>query len=130
MTALVLEDSIDRIDEFRKRLYNFKQVHYTDNAQNCIYLLKNNKYDIVFLDHDLENNAYVDINYKNTGSEVARWINENYDNFINKDSLFILHTLNAVGSENMNKLIKNSFRIPFVWVENVFKKNIVVNNDN
>lgn len=127
MNSLVLEDSIDRISEFKKRLFNFKQT-YTDSALNAIYLIENNKYDIIFLDHDLDNNAYVDLNDKNTGSEVARWIGNNKDN-INKDTYIIIHSLNTVGANYMKSIIPNSIYIPFVWTENVFNNKIKVLSD-
>lgn len=123
MTALVLEDDINRISQFRKVLFNYKTT-YTDSASNCIYLLEHNKYDLIFLDHDLDNRVFVNIDEKNTGSEVARWINLNYNNFLNKDSIIIVHSLNDVGSTNMIKLIPNSKYVPLIWIKTVFDTNI------
>ena len=128
MTALVLEDDIERISKFRKCLFNF-QTTYVDSAENCIYMLKNNKYDFIALDHDLGGQVFVPTDEKNTGSEVARWINNNYDNFINKESIIAVHSLNLPAAQNMLDLIPNSKHIPFLWLESVFKTNIKLNND-
>ena len=122
MKILVLEDDIERIRQFRnsfKSLTGIKEIHYCDMASNCVELLKKEKYGLIFLDHDLGGEMFVDTQNKNTGSEVARWIEQNP---LENGQQVIIHTANPAGAKYMTQLIKNSVHIPFVWVEEVFKK--------
>jgi len=49
----------------------------TQTAAQCIEQLKSATWDIVFLDHDLEGEIYVDSSRDDCGMEVVRWIVEN-----------------------------------------------------
>lgn len=118
---LVLEDSRFRVEWFNKNLAPYiESIEYTDNALHCISLLSMNKYDLVMLDHDLENNAYVDVEEKNTGSTVAKYI-ASEDNLLNKDTTVIIHSLNTVGANNMISFVKTAEHIPFGGFEFKFK---------
>lgn len=122
MKILVLEDNIERIKQFRdsfKNLTDVEQVVYCDNAQNCIELLKKEKYSLIFLDHDLGGDAFVDIQNKNTGSEVARWIEQNP---LEVGQQVVIHSSNPIGAQYMKNLIKNSICIQYVWMDEIFIK--------
>ncbi len=116
MNILILED-----DE--KRIINFKQnfigrdcnVTYVETAIDAINKIKENTFDLLFLDHDLGGEVYVPIEGTNTGSEVARYLNKNPIK-----AIVIIHSLSGFGKENMLKLIEGSMYIPFVWQEKVF----------
>lgn len=74
-------------------------------ASEAIEKLKANSYEIVFLDHDLGGEVYVDsFGEKETGYTVAKWI---VDNEI-KIPLIVLHSLNSQGSNNQARLLKNA----------------------
>jgi len=122
MKILVLEDDISRIKQFRESfqfLTEIARVDYCDTAENCIELLKKEKYSLIFLDHDLGGQVYVDTNDKNTGSEVARWIEQNP---LESGQQVIIHTCNPAGAKYMKDLISDSVHIPFVWVYETFIK--------
>ena len=84
-------------------------------ASECIYKLEKNKYDFVFLDHDLNDQEMVNsFTEEETGYTVAKWISENKPEI----GLIIVHSLNPAGSENMASLLKASgyfvTKIPFL----------------
>lgn len=117
---LILEDDYFRIKHFKKRLIGkFEVLDIVDKASDCIKKLSKNKYDLIFLDHDLDNDQFVPTKHSNTGSEVARWFLENPKNE-NWNSTIILHSLNPTGRKFMKSSIPNSFEIPFVWKEEIF----------
>ena len=111
MNMLILEDDNGRIDQFRKNLIGHKVIT-TDQAHECIDLLKEHEWDILFLDHDLGGEAFVNSDNKNTGAEVARFLNEHPKY---KPEIVIVHSLNPVGAKLMTDLITGSRRIPYAW---------------
>lgn len=125
MKALLLEDDKNRIKEFVQRFLD-KQWSWdaVDTANQCIEKLKTVKYDIIFLDHDLGGETYVDLSNKNTGSEVARFWNKTEN--INKDSIVIVHSYNNYGALYMTDSIKGSHYAPGIWIESIFNANIIV----
>lgn len=133
---LILEDNFERIEQFKERIFEFKDKNniqvlttITDSAKDCIILLKNNEYNLVFLDHDLGGEVYVDTDNKNTGSEVARFLAEKNSYYLNmhKKTKFIIHSFNPSGVKNMLNLIKNSSYIPMIWTKETFHNNIKYN---
>ena len=128
---LVLEDDPNRIAEFKNRfkdlnmLGNVKvEAEFTEMADECISLLKTNTYDVIFLDHDLGGETYVDPDNKNTGSEVARFINSSDIDFGNL--IVIIHSMNTPAANSMKILIEekisNTFYVVGIWFDEVFKK--------
>lgn len=104
----VLEDDITRIKWFSRELNGKFKITYTDKAETAIYLLNNNKYDIMFLDHDLGGEQMVDVKEFNTGSTVAEEINK-----LKIDVPVILHSFNVTGLANMKRLIPHAEILPF-----------------
>jgi CheY-like chemotaxis protein len=126
MRALILEDDKERHKQFKQRMLEIGCVYdLVETASSAIDLLKTKKYDIIFLDHDLGGEVYVSEQEKNTGSEVARYLNQN-----TVQSIVIIHSLNPSGSEYMQSLIPGSHRIPFVWTFEVFHKYVKASNEN
>ncbi len=70
--VFVLDDTEDRISWFRQRL---PQMRYAKTAQAAVEILSAEKFDLVFLDHDL---SWVDAGFPNrqhgNGKEVARYL--------------------------------------------------------
>ena len=102
--VLVLEDLESKKNKFRKILPNCVIVN---TADDCIEALKTLKFNCLFLDHDLENESVVpmNVNHKNTGSEVARFLcnNEQY-----KPRKIFIHSENNSGSKHIKNLLKTS----------------------
>ena len=100
--VFILEDDLERIKWFREELgqRNIK-FDLTDNAETAKVLLEENKYDTIFLDHDLGGQVYVNSNEPNTGYQVAKMIHTTK----NKDAEIIIHSWNSVGAENMYEVL-------------------------
>jgi len=128
MKILILEDDQERIKCFRDRFSEIKKddlslITYIENAQICIDMLSRNKFDFLFLDHDLDGRVYVSTDEENTGSEVARWIERNSDKLVSesgKKTRIIIHSYNEYGANYMLDKIEGSVWIPSVWEEPFF----------
>lgn len=111
MKILILEDNEDRIIQFKNNFALYPPT-VVENANDAIKQLTDNKWDVLFLDHDLGGSVHVSIDEKNTGSEVARFLKKNPDKI---PGLVILHSLNIDGRKNMKMLIPSSIMVPFAW---------------
>ena len=113
MRIFILEDDPERIVWFKANL-DTDNLDITDLAEKGMELLHENKYDIVFLDHDLGGEVFVDSNMFNTGHTVAKMIHETK----NKVTPVVIHSWNSNGAQNMkwalsaNK-VKNTY-LPFI----------------
>jgi len=114
---LILEDNLERQDQFKKKLIDHN-LTITDSSKAAINKLSNEKWDLLMLDHDLGNEAYVPSG-PNTGYEVAKFLEEN-EQF--QSSNIIVHSLNVVGAKNIINALPNAIHIPFAWNENNLKK--------
>jgi CheY-like chemotaxis protein len=117
MNIVILEDEDVRINVFAEKLKDVDAtVHYFDDTARAIKYLKNNKVDLLFLDHDLATKkALTIINYKifqNTGYVVAKWLEEHPDKI---PECVVLHSLNSVGRRNMKMAIKDAIDFPGAW---------------
>lgn len=113
MKILILEDDQNRISSF-KRVLSAHQVTFTEKAEDCIRELRDNKFDCLFLDHDLGGEVYVDSG-PGTGYEVAKWLEEHEDR---QPNLIFLHSLNSVGVKNMKQALPKSRICPWAWTAN------------
>ena len=112
MNILILEDNDERVKQFRKNIAPRHAIIHTDEAKKTIEYLKKTKFDILFLDHDLGNEIYVDTKDINTGSEVARWLNKHPEQMPGQ---VVLHSLNEYGRKNMKALLPEAINYPFAW---------------
>ena len=120
MKALVLEDDHNRARKFKQRfLERGWSGIFTETAKEAIEHLKTTDFDIVFLDHDLGGEVFVNTDGSNTGSEVARWMAKNP-----KKGYVVIHSLNTPAALVMQRLIPGSYHIPFVWEESIFNGSI------
>jgi len=116
MRILILEDTDERIVQFKRKLIG-KQVTFTKKADECIKLLTEEPtFDYIFLDHDLS----VEFSRpgKGTGYEVADWIASNPSK---APRHILIHSLNNIGAAAMMKRlgdadIRASY-IPFLWTK-------------
>lgn len=116
MRILILEDSKERIEQFKRKLIG-KLVTYVEETGECIKILEDEPvFDYAFLDHDLS----VDISLprKGTGYEVAEWIANNPSKAPRQ---IIIHSLNTIGATAMMTRLKDagieSKHFPFLWTK-------------
>ena len=116
--VLVLDDDMTRLDIFRKNLIGHN-VTCVNTAKETIDQLEHEKWDYVFLDHDLGGMIYVPSG-PGTGYEVAEWISKNPDK---KPKNVVIHSFNEPGRRNMHSLIPDAIICPGAWnkIENVAK---------
>jgi len=98
MNVLWLDDSPERTRLFRSFA---PYATVTSTASECIEVLEaaEEPWDIVFLDHDLGGEVYVDPAHPNTGSEVVRWM------AVNKPDVkkVVVHSCNSVAAQYMTE---------------------------
>jgi DNA-binding response OmpR family regulator len=116
MKVLILEDDPERLEWFSENL-KVEDVDVTDMAEDAMNFLKNNVYDIIFLDHDLGGAVYVDSSVFNTGFTVAKMIHETD----NKNVPVVIHSWNSQGAKMMKHVmtlnkVENVYH-PFLSVE-------------
>lgn len=109
-SVLFLDDNPDRHRKFRSECPFADRV---ETAQECIDRLRINKYDVVFLDHDLGGQHFQDPNEANSGSGVVRWIARHKPTI----GRVIVHSLNPGERRNMTmdlrRLGYNAQECPF-----------------
>lgn len=112
----VLEDNEDRITWFRGKLASIQEVVYSKKAGEAIGLLTATKFDLIFLDHDLDNEVFVDSRMEldsgdwNTGYQVAKKLIDT----VNKDTVIIVHSMNPDGANNIARVRpENTIKMPF-----------------
>jgi len=120
LNILILEDDPRRMEIFVAKLTPKHSIYWVDTADAAIKALAKDKFDVVFLDHDLGGEPPMfygqncDISDPNTGSEVVRWmVKDDYTD----SPVVIVHSINTPAAENMeHKLTYAGFenhRIPF-----------------
>jgi len=122
--VFVLEDAQDRVDFFTEIFGNISYF-ITANVDVAIKALNETKFDLIFLDHDLEELELIEdspkvINYdKRTGLDVARVLRDT----INCETPCIVHSMNSIGSGNMIKAHPfNTIHIPYHQLRKCFEK--------
>ena len=115
MKTFVLEDNDQRITFF-KRL--FPLADYAKTVTEAKELLTKNKYDQLFLDHDLGDQVYVDSDEPETGYQVAKFIM--YESNHNRTASVIIHSLNWAGAQNIKSIIPWAKIIPFTNLTKTF----------
>ncbi len=108
MKILVVEDNPVRIEKFKRALIGCV-VDYADNAHEGIILVRERKYDLIFLDHDLGGREHVSSNDPNTGFQVAKAIRGT----LNRFAFIVVHSANVVGAKNIQQELPQSVKAPF-----------------
>ncbi len=117
MRILILEDDIDRMEVFYSKLANDHTVVWVDTASQAIGYLGRGDFDVVFLDHDLGGEVFVNQADANTGSEVVRWM-VSTDTLLSRPTV-VIHSLNFPAARSMEDSLNRSdrfdnvYRIPF-----------------
>ncbi len=114
MKIFVLEDDPERISWFKKT-FDDCEISFTKDTSEARKKLKNNKYDLIFLDRDLSNP------YRN-GEDVA-WEMARYK--LAQDTTIIIHTENARGQRVMKKYLEkyhnNVHQISFIDLKHMYR---------
>lgn len=117
MKILVLEDDENRIAKFKSWFIgcNLYITHLADRANE---LIQEENFDMIFLDHDLEEDHYKtwqdpSIVHENTGYKTALFLENNPEYC--KDAEIIIHSLNPYGSSKMAQALstRNAKVYPF-----------------
>ena len=101
MNVLFLDDNPNRTKSFRSQVPYAKCVQ---TSQQCIEQLERQKWDVVFLDHDLGDETYVDSSREDCGMEVVRWVAQNYP----KINEFVIHSHNGPASQEMSLKLRDA----------------------
>jgi len=123
MNILLLEDDPKRIEQFEKRIAELNSIGesasmiVTKHAYDAINALKNYKFDLIFLDHDL-NGKQMNYDEEDCGTVVAKHIEENPLTGVK----VLIHSLNFPASERMKSMIPGSIQRPFLWEKDVFHR--------
>ena len=131
---LILEDNAERIKLFKSLLLNKFKVNemdvdilFTDNVEDAKKLFdKHKKFDMIFLDHDLDNRVYVDSNEPNTGYQFAKYLNEKLEDEDYKTTVIIIHTMNPIGAQNMKDALYSWSYIPFIKMETFINDQLMI----
>lgn len=112
MRILVLEDDESRQKMFRRGLIGHVYT-IVDTAGAAIKALQEEMWNLVFLDHDLYQQAYV-MSGPGTGYEVAEWLSRNKDRMPTR-GVFV-HSFNEKGRARMLGVLPEAVAVPGVWV--------------
>lgn len=125
MKVLFLDDNKNRRAIFERTFSQGITVETAKTAKECIDKIYHG-WDVVFLDHDLGGEEYVDSSVKNCGMEVVRHLEE-ISAFtepmvpLPEIDKIIVHSLNDPAAENMaerlSRLGYNVERIPFTTLK-------------
>lgn len=116
LRVFLLDDDVLRHNWFAKQFKGDALDIAVDPAR-AVELLERNRYDLVFLDHDLLPEHYYAENHddERTGYAVARWLSERPDR--QAASTIIVHTRNADGALRMVDMLRRVGRqaehVPF-----------------
>jgi CheY-like chemotaxis protein len=93
----ILEDDPNRVEWLKENLNPDIELDITDEVEEAMPWLRERKYDVIFLDHDLGGDQMVSSDVWNTGSTVAKMIHETP----NKHLTVIVHSYNPSGAQIM-----------------------------
>ena len=110
MKILILEDAPERIRTFQKQLKDH-DVYFFDDVADAIAAVEFiGDFDMYFIDHDLDNQVFVDSHESNTGYQFAKHLSKKELS----DSIdIIIHSMNPVGAQNIKSVLPQSKIIPF-----------------
>lgn len=127
MRIFILEDNKYRMEKFRRELIGHT-IDHAETVQDGTSMVTFNKYDLLFLDHDLGGEQMVNSSHKNTGYQLAEFIASFTPN---KETPCIVHSCNPAGSDNIVRVLPHAIKHPFPsldiasvakWVEYTKKK--------
>ncbi len=99
---LFLDDAPERHQQIAAMIPNATHV---ETAADAIDQLRTNRFDIVFLDHDLDQYGAVD---PGSGEDVATWIIDHAARFRAWNTLFIVHSHNWIFGPLITKRLQQA----------------------
>jgi len=115
----ILEDCPERVEWFKSIFVPFNiEVVVTHQTGRAIEILSQTKFDLIFLDHDLEDEYYCaphpyteqESPEELTGLYVAKKLRDT----VNQETSCIIHSMNPVGSAKMLEAHPfNTYHVPF-----------------
>lgn len=112
MKVLVLDDSLERLVQFRQNLIGH-EVSVAETAPECVTLLRKTLFDVAFLDHDLGGKIMV-ASGVGTGYKVAEWLDMHPARMPKR---IIIHSFNPVGVKNMKRALPQALVAPGAWTK-------------
>ncbi len=99
MKVFVLEDHEERCKWFKEQLTG-QDIEFTiiKTAKEAKDILSKEKFDRLYLDHDLGGKIFVDPEEEETGTQVVVHIIENK---LQKDAVIYIHSLNPISFDTM-----------------------------
>jgi len=124
MNILVLEDDPERQKVFRKELSRNYQLTIVDTVELAKSLVEEaeknqDQFYVIFIDHDLGGEVFVDSKEENTGYQFALWLAEN-----EIEAHFITHSLNPVGARNIRAVLPKCAYVPFTLLKSLLEKGL------
>lgn len=122
MKIFILEDNEHRMVKFRRELIGH-DIDHAATVEEGTSLVVDNKYELLFLDHDLGGEELVDSFADNTGYKLAEFIASFTQN---KETPCIVHSCNPAGADNILRVLPHAVKLPFMslniasvvkWVE-------------
>lgn len=108
MNIFILEDNAERVKWFRRALGGHG-VWLTDDVGEAIEIVKARDYQVMFLDHDLDevhypgSAGYCETMLRGTGTEFARWLAEHAE--LSRDARIVIHSCNPGGAARMHDIL-------------------------
>jgi len=113
MNVLFLDDNPARTKVF---LTYYPHADTVDTAVDCIKAMQQKPYDVVFLDHDLGGESFVDPLRDDCGMAVVRWITDPLK-FTDPVSVYVVHSHNHRAAETMAELLEKKGRASVILRE-------------
>lgn len=107
MRILVVEDNDWRRRAFHRWLRGH-ELRWARTSQEANSALASSRFDLIFLDHDLDGNVFVSSMDRETGSEVARYIRKH-----RIDTPVVVHSHNPEGVAYILSLLPNATAVPW-----------------
>lgn len=137
MKILFIDDSPERRKVFKSNSIGFI-VDFAENADSAIELFSKNTYNLIYIDHDLEDSHYDNpTDQDKNGAYIAKELLKNENN---NNSTIIIHSLNENGRKNIKSILNSKYKyiytpedfgISFLWkisINDILSNIMVIEN--
>jgi CheY-like chemotaxis protein len=127
VNIFVLEDSLERVATFEvllSKAFPSSEITFENEVEEAKKKLLSERFDLIFLDHDLGGKVFVDSSQPDTGYQIAKFISDNKI----KCQQIIVHSMNPTGAQNMLSVLKpryNAVLMPFPTLIQHLRKRII-----
>ncbi len=109
MRVFILEDNGSRVVKFKRELIG-NRVDHAETLPAGREMIRDNEYDLIFLDHDLGGMEMVDSSEEDTGYHLAVLIAADDRN---SGTPCIVHSCNPAGADNIVSVLPHAVKVPF-----------------